>query len=137
MRRFSAYFFSFYILLGSILPSMECWEELMYLPKLIQHFEKHQEESNGSITFFEFMQMHYSSASSHAKDAPESEKHQHETLPSLNGYSLHAYVLPEFPFKVSDSTNITDFAFTPQFWWNNLYSFHHSTSIINPPNFTV
>jgi hypothetical protein len=123
--------------MGSILPSMECWEELMYLPKLIQHFEKHKVESNGSITFFEFMQMHYSNASTHAQNAPESEKHQHETLPSLNGHSLHAYVLSEFPFQISDASQISEFAFTPQYWWNNLYSFSHCRSMINPPNFSV
>lgn len=135
MIRIFACLLSFHILLGSFLPSMECWEELSRLPQLMAHFEKHKQESKGQISFWTFMQMHYATASQHAQNAPDSEKHQHETLPSLSGHSLHSYVITDFHFLTFSEPLVTEFQEKNTFWWNNLYSFQHQSSLLNPPNF--
>lgn len=134
MIRIFACLLSFHILLGSFLPSMECWEELSRLPQLMAHFEKHKQESNGRITFCTFMQMHYATASQHAQNAPDSEKNQHETLPSLSGHSLHSYVIADFHFSGYSEPLVTEFQDNNTYWWNNLYSFQHHSSLLNPPN---
>lgn len=116
---------------------MECWEELTRLPELLKHYEKHKNESNGEMTFMAFMQLHYGTGSRHFEEAPDEEKEQHAHLPSmtLSGYSLHSFVLPNFlpmPFEVP---LVTEFQLKPNFYWNNLYSFQHQSSLLNPPNF--
>ena len=114
---------------------MECWEELARLPELLRHFEKHKRESNGQITFSAFLQMHYGTGSKHPDEAPDAEKQQHNSLPSLNGHSLHSYVLPTFSMIAMERPVVTEFQELPDFYWNNLYSFQMQSSLLNPPNF--
>lgn len=114
---------------------MECWEELTRLPELLNHFEWHKKVSHGQMTFFAFLQLHYGTGSKHAQNPPESEKQDHASLPSLSGHSLHSYVLPSFSLESPDQPLITEFQEIPDFYWNNLYSFQHQSSLLNPPNF--
>jgi len=137
LKRFLSCFLAFHFLIGSILPSMECWEELTRLPQLLRHYDMHKKASNGQMSFLEFMQMHYGTGSKHAENPPESEKEQHAHLPSmtLSGYSLHSFVLPTFPLVPFEQSLVTEFKEIPDFYWNNLYSFQHQSSLLNPPNF--
>lgn len=114
---------------------MECWEELTRLPELLSHFEQHKKMTNGQITFVAFLQMHYANGSRHKQNPPESEKQQHDSLPSLSGHSLHSYVLPSFSLLPADQYTVAEFEELPNFHWNNLYSFQHQSSLLNPPNF--
>jgi len=44
--------------LGSMLPGFN-WHELPKMVSLVQHYEHHEEESNGKLSFVEFLVMHY------------------------------------------------------------------------------
>jgi hypothetical protein len=60
-------------LLGSFLPNSDL-HELSKISFLIQHYQGHQDKSQGQLSFLEFLRMHY-------KDARHMKAENHERLP--------------------------------------------------------
>lgn len=68
--------FAFFFLLMGFVPRAD-YEELAKLPSLIEHFEYHQAKEDKSISFFDFLSMHYN-------DASEDNDESHNELPFHN-----------------------------------------------------
>lgn len=132
MKQITAYLLSTLILFGSVIP-FDFQDQLLRVPELIQHYHKHQKESKGKISFLTFLQMHYEAGSQHARNASNSEKDAHNSLPMLNCHTAPSYLLPTtITFSFIEPT-LLSFREKPAFWWNNLYSFIPLSSLFNPP----
>jgi hypothetical protein len=71
--KFRVRFFAFFILIGSFLPNSDL-HELSKISFLIQHYQGHQDKSQGQLSFLEFLKMHY-------RDARHMKSENHERLP--------------------------------------------------------
>jgi hypothetical protein len=71
--KFRVLFFAFFILLGSFLPNSDL-HELSKISFLIQHYQGHQDKSQGRLSFLEFLRLHY-------KDSQHMKSENHERLP--------------------------------------------------------
>ncbi|GAB3821070.1 hypothetical protein [Pontibacter rugosus] len=67
-------FFTVFIFLGSLLPHSDL-HELSKIPVLLQHFQQHQQNTDGQLNFVDFLKMHYASA------AEKQSADEHNSLP--------------------------------------------------------
>jgi hypothetical protein len=71
--KFRVLFFAFFILIGSLLPNSDL-HELSKISFLIQHYQGHQDKSQGQLSFLEFLRLHY-------KDSQHMKSENHDRLP--------------------------------------------------------
>ena len=125
MRRFIAVILFITIFLGSLVPKVN-WSQSIKLPELITHYYQHKREAPKDFNIWNFLVMHYSANSQHAKT-------KHPSLPSfdINGVS-YLYVIPSF---ISFSSTITSSFVEKEdhFSWLNHYFFSADTTLLNPP----
>lgn len=86
----------------SLFPNAEVLE-FVKIPELVQHFENHKLE-NPSITFLEFLSLHYGDSQHAARDT----KHHHK-LPFSKSHYQHVAGLQviQTPEQVTSSTDFT------------------------------
>ena len=133
MKKIIAITLSFQILLGSLFPKFDAME-LAKVGELIEHYQEHKATENQDFTFVDFLIMHYSASSNHAKTA----KHSHQNLPDFSSHHL-VITYCESVFKAnipSFEANFKPFS-EPNFSWQNFYHFLISRTLLNPPKFTV
>jgi hypothetical protein len=112
------------ILVQSLVP--RAYTSLLASAEVWQHYQEHEAESRQSLSFLDFLQMHYGSDSKHTK-----EKSHH--LPQLDLNTTAGFcVLPEcLIFNKQTITFTTNNE--PNFFWLNLYSFAPTKALICPP----
>ncbi|RAU82833.1 hypothetical protein [Pontibacter arcticus] len=67
-------FFTVFIFIGSLLPHSDL-HELSKIPVLLEHFQQHRHGTGNTLSFVDFLKMHYA----HATDAQSAA--EHESLP--------------------------------------------------------
>ena len=115
--------------LGFYLLSLTEFNELLKVPVLINHYTEHQEK-NKSLSFFEFLSMHYSQA-----DDNDGDKDKDMQLP----FKSHVGCIGDITFAYTN--NETSEYFTHHAVSENLFSEHisdfvnsnHQASIWQPP----
>lgn len=82
-----------YFFVGSIMPGGD-WHEVPKLMNLIEHFKLHEDQSEGQISFLDFLNMHYSNAETQDND-------EHANLPfqHLCSFTFLA-LIPTFEFRI-------------------------------------
>lgn len=125
MRRFIAVILFITISLGSLVPKVN-WSQSIKLSELVTHYYQHKREAPKDFNLWDFLVMHYSANSEHAKT-------KHPSLPSfdINGVS-YLYVIPTFISFANDTT----FSFIEKedhFSWLNNYFFSAEKNLLNPP----
>lgn len=124
MKVLSAYFLAFVVFAQSLLPRAAT--DLLHSPEVWAHFEEHRQESQQSLSFWEFLTMHYAADSDHTKQ----KKHH---LPSFDLSGVAGFfVLPATTLELLLSHTYTFFE-TKSFLWDNSYSFLLTKSLIFPP----
>jgi hypothetical protein len=58
---------SIYFFAGSLMPGSD-WDELPKVVDLIEHYQHHEKESEGKLSFSDFLFLHYSNTSNHFDD---------------------------------------------------------------------
>ena len=100
--------------------------ELLHSPDVWEHFEEHKAECPASLSFFDFLWMHYSADSEHTK-----QKEHH--LPSFDFNSVASFfVLPSASVSFDAQTVVT-FLTSANFHWLNSYAFLSFKALICPP----
>jgi len=99
---------------------------LLRSPEVMKHYEEHQQEQKQPLGFIDFLVMHYSADSEHAKNT----KHHLPTfdLNSVVGFFVipSAFVSFELPLAVAFLDKAT-------FQWRNAYTFQPFQALICPP----
>lgn len=75
MKRVIAFFLSWYLFMGSLLPGDSIFE-LSFLPSLIQHYQLHKQTETQGISFVDFLKLHYLN-----KKHEQSDPVNHSNLP--------------------------------------------------------
>ena len=94
MKKLVSIGLAFFLIVESLLPGMDV-HELVKLPDLFQHYQKHR-EMNSDLDFVTFIKLHYENPKHHEQD------HQtHHKLPFHNHHqncSLHQvlFTIPDF-----------------------------------------
>lgn len=110
-------------LISSLLPGFS--EQLNKLPSLVNHYRHHVEEHN-TISFAEFIELHYGDNSSHKQE----ENHQDLPLYHVNGTFL-IVMFQELPVNIFEVPELTFIEHTA--YKQELYSFLNPGYIFQPP----
>lgn len=114
------------VLVSSLLPGFGV-DQSAKLVDLAQHFSEHR-QSNPTLGFFDFMEMHYGANSEHQKHP----NHSHHNLPAV-GHAVPAFTEPSVVRLSLAVLSIVLLAKIACFRYANLYSFVNVSSLINPP----
>ncbi len=119
------------IILGeSILPKSIGFMQSFKIVSLIEHYQVHLNETNKSISFNEFLWMHYNPSSKH-----ENPKHSHEKLPnfdSQNSFHIIQITIEYLNLIKSNFIGFIDNKFI-EFFSSYIYLF--SLDLFNPPRY--
>lgn len=128
MRLYIAVILFFTIFLGSLVPKVN-WSQSIKLSELVTHYYQHKRDAPKDFNLWDFLVMHYSANSEHAK------KTKHPSLPSfdINGVS-YLYLIPAL-ISFSGKTILTAVIKEDHFTWLNNYFFSAEKSLLNPPRF--
>jgi hypothetical protein len=115
------------IFFGSLMPKVNLGQSLK-LSELVSHYYEHKRAAPDDFDLWDFLVMHYSADSAHAKT-------KHPTLPTfdINGMG-YLYLLPDAVIF----TQITDISIITKedhFSWLNNYFFSVAKTFLNPPRF--
>ncbi len=125
MRRFIAVILFTTIFLGSLVPKVN-WGQSIKLSELVTHYYQHKRDAPKDFNLWDFLVMHYSANSVHAKT-------KHPSLPSfdINGVS-YLYVIPSF-ISFSNTSTVSFVEKVNHFSWLNNYFFSVEKIFLNPP----
>lgn len=126
MRSIIAVLLSCWMLGGSLLPGFSS-DQSIHWGDLVHHYQQHR-ISNPSLSFFDFLTLHYGADSDHQKHP----NHSHHKLP-VSGHVVPAYVPSSLRLQDPDQLPLVEWVntnFNPE---DDLYSFLTVFSLINPP----
>jgi hypothetical protein len=111
--------------LGSLVPKVN-WGQSIKLSELVTHYYQHKRDAPKDFNVWDFLVMHYSADSPHAKT-------KHPSLPSfdINGVS-YLYVIPSF-ISFSNAEISLSIEKEDHFSWLNHYFFSVEKNLLNPP----
>ena len=126
MRTIVALLLSLLLFLGSLFPHTDV-EEVYKIPQLFAHYQQHKEAASTDFSFWDFLLMHYSPSSEHAKTP-----HQGVKIPMYNHILLGLVFIVTFPviFSLLQVVRLL----TP--WvagYQNTYAYQFSLSLLEPP----
>jgi hypothetical protein len=125
LRRFIAVILFVTIFLGSLVPKVN-WSQSIKLSELVTHYYQHKRDAPKDFNLWDFLVMHYSANSAHAKT-------KHPSLPSFDMHGVsYLYIIPSFILFSSTASS----AFVEKedhFHWLNNYFFSVEKSLLNPP----
>ncbi|WP_428657963.1 hypothetical protein [Runella sp.] len=124
MKIVAAYCLVFVMLIQSLLPRAAA--ELVHSPEVWAHYREHQREEKQSLSFWAFLQMHYSADSKHTKQ----KKHH---LPSYDLSSTIGFFVVPAAASVLFNPKVYCLIVKPSFHWDNSYFFTIVYSLIFPP----
>jgi hypothetical protein len=115
------------IFFGSLMPKVNLGQSIK-LSELVSHYYEHKRAAPDDFDLWDFLVMHYSADSAHAKT-------KHPTLPSfdINGMG-YLYLLPAV-ISFSRTSDVTITTKEDHFSWLNNYFFAVGKTLLNPPRF--
>jgi len=116
------------ILFGSFLPNMDTCE-FSKIPQLIEHYKEHTEERGQSMSFFDFIELHYGLG----KESGEHRgQENHDSLPLQHQHSFHVVAL-----QLTEPLNFTFYTNNPMTTFNSGYLYteysEYSFTLLLPP----
>lgn len=116
----------FSLLLSSLLPGIG-WGDFAKLPELIRHYQEHCATTEESLSFPDFLALHYAPGSEHAQNS------EHAKLPSLNTQQTWIFCpLSYTGYQLAADPVSIKLLPQPHFWLD-LYSFQFHESLLHPP----
>lgn len=85
-----------YFFVGSIMPGGD-WHEVPKLVNLIEHFEAHEDQSEGKISVIDFLNMHYTNS-----DSQDNDEHANLPFHHLCSFTFIA-LIPAFELRLVHS----------------------------------
>ncbi len=126
MRRFIAVILFATIFLGSLVPKVN-WSQSIKLSELVTHYYQHKRDAPKDFNVWDFLVMHYSADSPHAKT-------KHPSLPSFDIHGVsYLYVIPSFISFSNDTPTLSFVEKEDHFSWLNNYVFSAEKRLLNPP----
>ena len=127
MKAALALFLGILMLAGSLFPQTDV-EEVYKIPGLFSHYQYHKQTAGPDFDFWQFMVMHYSPQSAHAKTP-----HKGVQLPSYNHLAIcYAFVLSK-PTLLPAALSLMLVSAKRQFAYLITYCFQHAPCLLQPP----
>ena len=127
MKKLVTIFLLTIVIAGSFLPNMDTCE-LSKIPQLIHHYQEHTELRKQSISFIDFLLLHYGVGK---ESGEHRDQEDHDNLP-FHAHTFHA-MIP----ALTESVSFSFYKFEPLHFLNSeyLYSeyFEYSFSLLQPP----
>ena len=128
MKEYTSLLLSMLLFLGSLFPQTDV-EEVFKIPQLLPHYLEHKQAAQADFDFVDFLVLHYSLDSEHAK-AP----HPATNIP------MHNHVMSGTAFIMSDLLHLDLYTFNPctifRSIYKNSYSYVFAYSFLQPPRFS-
>jgi hypothetical protein len=112
---------------GGLLPKVGM-EQAIKANELVKHFQDHKKQAPAGFSFADFLWMHYSADSKHAKTT------SHPSLPSFDFSGALGFVLPSVAFFFTVTVALIIARRRSEFYENN-YHFSMERVLIAPPRF--
>jgi hypothetical protein len=127
MKNVLAYVLFAIMFAGGLLPKVGM-EQAIKANELVKHFQDHKKQAPAGFSFADFLWMHYSADSKHAKTT------SHPSLPSFDFSGAMGFVLPAVAFFFTASVALIIARRRSEFYENN-YHFAMERVLIAPPRF--
>lgn len=115
------------MLAGSLFPQTDV-EEVYKLPGLIEHYQLHKKAAGDGFDFWQFLDIHYNTASKHAKTP-----HKGVKLPMYNHLSAgFVFILTQLQWRPAIPSGLV-LLLPVRFAYENLYSFLQAPFLFQPP----
>lgn len=112
---------------GGLLPKVGM-EQAIKANELVKHFQDHKKQAPAGFSFMDFLWMHYSADSKHAKTT------KHPSLPSFDFSGAMGFVVPAVAFFFTSALALMITRRRSAFYENN-YHFSMERVLIAPPRF--
>jgi hypothetical protein len=127
MKNVLAYVLFAIMFAGGLLPKVGM-EQAIKANELVKHFQDHKKQAPAGFSFADFLWMHYSADSKHAKTT------SHPSLPSFDFSGAMGFVLPAVAFFFTATLAFILARRRSEFYENN-YHFAMERVLIAPPRF--
>jgi hypothetical protein len=127
MKNVLAYVLFAIMFAGGLLPKVGM-EQAIKANELVKHFQDHKKQAPAGFSFADFLWMHYSADSKHAKTT------SHPSLPSFDFSGAMGFVLPAVAFFFTMAVALIIARRRSEFYENN-YHFAMERVLIAPPRF--
>ena len=127
MKNVLAYVLFAIMFAGGLLPKVGM-EQAIKANELVKHFQDHKKQAPAGFSFADFLWMHYSADSKHAKTTG------HPSLPSFDFSGAMGFVLPTVAFFFTTAVALIIARRRSVFYENN-YHFAMERVLIAPPRF--
>jgi len=127
MKNVLAYVLFAIMFTGGLLPKVGM-EQAIKANELVKHFQDHKKQAPAGFSFADFLWMHYSADSKHAKTT------SHPSLPSFDFSGAMGFVLPCVAFFFTVTVALIIARRRSDFYENN-YHFAMERVLIAPPRF--
>ena len=127
MKNVLAYVLFSIMFAGGLLPKVGM-EQAIKANELVKHFQDHKKQAPAGFSFADFLWMHYSADSKHAKTT------KHPSLPSFDFSGAMGFVLPAVAFFFTMVVALIIARRRSEFYENN-YHFAMERVLIAPPRF--
>jgi hypothetical protein len=127
MKNVLAYVLFAIMFAGGLLPKVGM-EQAIKANELVKHFQDHKKQAPAGFSFADFLWMHYSADSKHAKTT------SHPSLPSFDFSGAMGFVLPIVAFFFTSAVALIIARRRSEFYENN-YHFAMERVLIAPPRF--
>lgn len=127
MKSTLSLFLGLLLLAGSLFPQTDV-EEVFKIPGLVAHYQLHKQTAGRDFDFWQFLEMHYSASSQHAKIP-----HQGVKIPLYNHLSLGFVFTLTLPQRLTPRLLVELPLPRVRFSYQNLYSYQNTTFLFQPP----
>ena len=127
MKNVLAYVLFVLLFASGLLPKVGM-EQAIKATELVKHFQDHKKQAPAGFSFADFLWMHYSADSKHAKTT------SHPSLPSFDFSGAMGYVLLSVAFFFTVAAALIIARRRSEFYENN-YRFAMERVLIAPPRF--
>lgn len=115
------------MLAGSLFPQTDV-EEVFKIPGLVSHYQTHKQAANTDFDFWQFLDLHYNTASKHAHMP-----HQGTKLPMYNHLSVgFVFIISQLNWLPTVCLGLI-LRLPAQFSYENSYSFQSASWLFQPP----
>ncbi len=127
MKNVLAYVLFAIMFTGGLLPKVGM-EQAIKANELVKHFQDHKKQAPAGFSFADFLWMHYSADSKHAKTT------SHPSLPSFDFSGALGFVLPSVAFFFTVAVALIIARRRSEFYENNYHSSLERV-LLAPPRF--
>ncbi|RYF65638.1 MAG: hypothetical protein EOO39_24505 [Cytophagaceae bacterium] len=127
MKSALALFLGVLMLAGSLFPQTDV-EEVFKIPGLVSHYQMHKQAAGSDFNFWQFLDLHYNTASTHANTP-----HQGTQLPMYHHLSVgFVFIISQLNWLPTVSSGLI-LRLPAQFSYENSYSFQSASWLFQPP----